>query len=207
MLQVLPDFPVIMEAAGIEPASADAPVRASTGLAHAFVFARTAGALALPGGSHPSVSHLRRLALRRRPRSQRARGVDTTVPGWNWLQANQNAGWLTASPPLSSTARRPSPSSSSWTPASLTCFPARRAARADAAGKASGIPSGAITPATCSCTGSRRVDVADREDRAVVVSTLERIQRVLVSNSAVPGDEHRDKPRRHVPHASSSRRS
>jgi len=40
-----------MEAAGIEPASADAPVRASTGLAHAWCFARTAGAwAALPPG-------------------------------------------------------------------------------------------------------------------------------------------------------------
>ena len=53
-----------MEAAGIEPASADAPVRVSTGLAHVLSFARTAGTwAAYRRTSHPSVSRLRRLAL------------------------------------------------------------------------------------------------------------------------------------------------
>src|SRR6266536_3599210 len=53
-----------VEAGRIELPSADAPVRVSTGLAHAWSFARTAGSwAAYRRASHPLVSRLRRLAL------------------------------------------------------------------------------------------------------------------------------------------------
>ena len=53
-----------MEAAGIEPASADAPTRASTSLGRDWGFARTAGSRpTYRRASHPVVSRRRRLAL------------------------------------------------------------------------------------------------------------------------------------------------
>jgi len=53
-----------MEAAGIEPASAIAPVRASTSVACALSLARTAGSQATyRRASHPLVSRRGRLAL------------------------------------------------------------------------------------------------------------------------------------------------
>src|SRR5262245_9159309 len=53
-----------MEAAGIEPASADAPVRASTSLGRDFDLARTAGSRpTCRRASHPLVSRRRRLTL------------------------------------------------------------------------------------------------------------------------------------------------
>jgi len=55
-----------MEAAGIEPASADAPNRTSTSIGRDLSLARTAGSRpTCRRASHPVVSHLRRLALRR----------------------------------------------------------------------------------------------------------------------------------------------
>ena len=55
-----------VEAAGIEPASADAPVRTSTSIGRDLSLARTAGSRpTYRRASHPEVSHLRRLALRR----------------------------------------------------------------------------------------------------------------------------------------------